>query len=291
METLRAALPATGLLALLQVDGILDVLASLLGGAGIAQLGGACRETYAAADSGELWNTLVKQQWEQVDDASASPRKQYFAQRTICERWGLTPVGKSHPASSTPVRTPLSRKENATPAPLGKENATPRTAVLTKQRVSRCQGNAAAGAAQRCMNARLREDLFKLMTSPDAERVTAFPESPDDMTVWRARVVCPHDGSVFAGVAFALQLVFDDASGDLPRVRVVQPLVHPNIESSSGTLCACALQRRCSPVDPLSKVLMEVLGLLRTPCFAVAPLNHGAAARWFLAPERAMSTA
>ena len=281
---------ATTILAVLQCDGIIDHFASAvrLGGAAFAQLSATCHAMRSVVDRPALWAALARLQWGPTR-ANDSPSKHYFAQRTVCERWNLkllsTPARRSAQSSSSLCGTPSSSRtplaaQTVSVTPAGKENATPRTRVVAKQRVGRVQPSPAVGAAKRCISTRLRQDLFQLMLG-DTEQVTAFPESPDDMTVWRARVTCSHDNSALAGSVFALQLVFDEASGDLPLVRVVQPACqHPNVDGF-GVLCARALQRRCSPVDPLRKMLEEIRGLLQTPCFAVAPLNEDAAARWF----------
>lgn len=55
---------------------------------------------------------------------------------------------------------------------------------------------------------------------------------------------------------------------------------HPNVDEE-GTLCPRALSERCSPVDSVQTVLLQIMGLLSRPCFAAPPINAAAAALWF----------
>lgn len=169
--------------------------------------------------------------------------------------------------------------------------------------------------------ARLREGLRQLILSGDAAMTACPEEAGEWAVWSARIGCPHGDGSPAAGLLFRLRLHYVGASDapadvgsgapragsasrtsgraptaaeqashdgaigadDLPRVVVLSPspYFHPNVHPTTGTLDPIALCRRCAAVDLVGDHLRSVLELLRTPCFAVPPLNAEAAARWY----------
>ncbi len=273
-----------------------DALAQHLAAPSLALLSGCCHDTAATFGNAALWLAKLRADWgEEACGAAGHPRWTY-AQLDLCERWklGTEPVAAAVRASPAPTSATKAKalgrnKENLPPTPRTEQQGSRRRTI-------------AASPLDRTQTARLKQDLFCLLTRSCDQRLTAFPETESDLSTWRARVTCPCDGSVHAGASFALRLRYSapglpaievraalsclphakDSRFPLPRAQVIEPpCFHPNVDSESGALCEHALQKRCVPAASVSEVLRAVLELLAVPCFSVPPVGTAAAACWF----------
>ena len=309
----------TPMLRALDVEGVADLLANATDAATLARLAACSHRTRALFRARPLWTELLKRRWPNAPATQHHHPYFAYAQYEIMERWRLAPPGAHSPnAPSTPF-SPLGAtpklwagqmhtfgQENRHPNP---QPATPATLVHGRQRMApmHASGTGGTGVSERtasasgagfCVRTRLKQDLFDIMMA-GGQYVSAFPEEPDQLAVWRAKINCPaaegsldpaaegslDTGSLHAGVQFVLRLQFEldaqNAFGTLPHVQIVHPACfHPNVDAE-GALCAEALRERCAPCARVCEVLEQISALLRSPCFAVKPLNGDAAALWY----------
>lgn len=292
---------ASPLLRALEVEGVSDLLANATDACGVAQLAACCHTMRNIFRDSSLWTELLKRRFGDALGTGVKDPFSLYARYELLERWELAPANSPSSHSPGTPFSPLAGSKAKTSVTqlysAGRENLqpnsqphTPATLVQGKRKVpmqakgsSSSSRNSGSGVG-RCMRTRLKQDLFDIMMA-GGNHVSAFPEEPDDLSLWRATINCPLDGSVYAGVHFVLRLQFqldvDDAIGTLPHVQLLQPACfHPNV-NADGVLCAEVLHRRCSPLARVCEVLAEISKVLRCPCFAVKPLNGEAAALWY----------
>lgn len=207
-------------------DGIPESLARFASAESIAQLCACCsalRERFAAP---ALWRELLHRRWEGTALGEADCVRREYARRDVCERWGLSPppvptVQLSSRAAHADISTKLlalsvndaATRETFSPVGRGlvdKENHTPNTQFIrapTLRRIGRALSSpeTTSSSQKSSSGTRLKQDLFQLMTGQE-KRVSAFPDTPGDLTAWSGKISCASDGSVHGGRTFQIKV-------------------------------------------------------------------------------------
>ena len=109
---------------------------------------------------------------------------------------------------------------------------------------------------------RISKELEELRKDPPAN-CSAGPIA-DDLFVWEATLMGPHD-SAYEGGVFSLNIKFPpDYPFSSPKVYFNTKIYHPNI-NSKGQICLDILKDRWSPALTISKVLLSICSLLTDP--------------------------
>ena len=289
---------------LLATDGIAQYFSTCVDASTTAMLASCSTSTAAVLGDAHIWANLLAKQFG-IDSAEAhrlpQPKRAY-AQRIICERWGLvlphTRSERRAPALAAGLQTPKPRAFMAKASPktqVAKENVPPREPLgRLSQDHTRSSTPASSADADspvrlnKCTISRLRHGLHEIMMRGPAG-IRACPEQPDDWAVWTAKVICSDDdGSIVAGTEFSARLRFppdadaENETDGLPEVEITRPVCfHPNIDERSGRVCPAALRRRILPTQLIGDQLTALADLLRRPVFDTKPANETAAAMWY----------
>ena len=95
--------------------------------------------------------------------------------------------------------------------------------------------------------------------------MTAGPVTILDYFKWEASIQGPPD-SPYEGGIFTLSISFpQDYPFSPPAIIFLTPVYHPNVTTSSGTICLDILKSNWSPALNIGKVLLSISSLLTDP--------------------------
>ena len=110
---------------------------------------------------------------------------------------------------------------------------------------------------------RLQQELLSLMMST-TPGISAFPDSPEDLTVWTATITGP-SGTPYADLILKLSFEFPQQYPYAPpTVLFKTPIYHPNVDFS-GRICLDILKDKWSAVYNVQSVLLSLQSLLGEP--------------------------
>jgi len=95
--------------------------------------------------------------------------------------------------------------------------------------------------------------------------MTAGPVTTLDYFKWEATIQGPPD-SPYEGGVFRLSITFpQDYPFSPPQIIFLTQVYHPNVTTSSGTICLDILKSNWSPALNIGKVLLSISSLLTDP--------------------------
>ena len=132
---------------------------------------------------------------------------------------------------------------------------------------------------------------YKELSRSSTPGIVAGPSSDDNILVWEAAILGPHD-TYYDGGCFRAELIFPaDYPLNPPKMRFVPPIWHPNVYPD-GRVCISILHapgddifgyekscERWSPVQSVEKILLSVISMLAEPNDE-SPANVDAAKMW-----------